>query len=224
MNQLGLVLNIHGEVPSDNSTVCVLDAEEKFLEHFIGLVKDFPRLKIVLEHVTTEKAVECVKSCSENVAATITLHHLAITIDDWAGNPHHFCKPVAKYPKDRHALQQVVKEGHPRFFLGTDSAPHPKHKKESGCISAGVYTGAYIAQYLAHILDNIGALERLVPFACEYGAQFYGLPVLRNEELELIKQSWQVPQEIEYIDDEGNARSIVPFMAGQQMEYSIKRL
>lgn len=220
MNEVGLVLNIHGEVPSDNNSVCVLDAEEHFLAHLDQLVQDFPQLKIVLEHVTSAKAVEMVKRLPENVAATITLHHLAIIVDDWAGNPHNFCKPVAKYPKDRSALQQVVKEANPKFFLGTDSAPHPKSRKESNSTCAGVYTGAYIGQYLGHIMDDIGALDNIIKFSSEFGSKFYGLkPETRT--CTLVKRPFVVPEEIEYTDDQGLKQFIVPFMAGKQLNYSV---
>eukprot|EP00128_Syssomonas_multiformis_P007862 Colp12_sorted_trinity150504_noHs@33988 len=121
MEEHGIVLNLHGEVPSNHSkNICVLNAEHHFLEHLEQLHKDFPKLKIVLEHVTTAAAVEKVKSLGETVASTITAHHLDLTVDDWAGKNHNFCKPVAKFPSDRDALRSVVIEGHPRFFLGSD--------------------------------------------------------------------------------------------------------
>jgi len=108
----------------------------------------FPKLRIVLEHATTSDAVDAVKSCGDTVACSITAHHLDITIDSVVGRPHNFCKPVAKYPADRQALCAVIKEGHPRFFLGSDSAPHSKEKKEAACACAGVYTSPYLMQYL----------------------------------------------------------------------------
>ncbi len=151
MQEVDMVLNLHGEIPSDPSTnVCVLNAESSLLPHLVKLHARFPRLRIVLEHATTRAAVECVKSLGSSVACTITAHHLALIVDDWAGQSFHFCKPVAKFPDDRQALRDVIKEGkqlyqkssssffhfekslthtsrslgHPRFFLGSDSARH----------------------------------------------------------------------------------------------------
>ncbi|KAK9729525.1 dihydroorotase [Basidiobolus ranarum] len=155
MEEEGLVLNLHGEVPSDaEKNICVMNAEETFLSHLKELHEAFPKLRIVLEHATTKAAVDMVKSLGDTVGCTITVHHLSLTVDDWAGQAHHFCKPVAKYPQDRAALRQVIKEGHPRFFLGTDSAPHPKHLKECAQACAGVYTSSHVLPYVATILES----------------------------------------------------------------------
>jgi dihydroorotase len=118
--------------------------------------------------------VDTVKSLGPTVACTITIHHLMLIVDDWAGQCHHFCKPVAKYPHDREALRSVIREGHPRFFLGTDSAPHPRSAKEGSAAAAGVYTGNLVLPYLATALDAFGALDRLEDFACRFGRAFYG--------------------------------------------------
>ncbi|KAJ3298443.1 hypothetical protein HK104_010703 [Borealophlyctis nickersoniae] len=225
MQEANMVLNLHGEVPSDaDKGICVLNAEEQFLKHLKQLHADFPKLRIVLEHATTKAAVEAVKSLGETVGCTITVHHLQLIVDDWAGQCHHFCKPVAKYPHDRDALRAVIKEGHPRFFLGTDSAPHPRHLKENAASCAGVFTGPYVLQYLASILDLFGALDQLRPFACENGRRFYGLPEQsQSGSAMLVNKEMKVAEEIEYVDDEGVKRAIVPFMAGRTLQWSLSQ-
>ncbi|TPX44270.1 dihydroorotase [Synchytrium endobioticum] len=227
MAEEGMVLNLHGEVPSDDaSDTCVLNAEERFLTHLEQLHRDFPTLRIVLEHATTKAAVDMVKALGPTVACTVTLHHLVLTADSWAGQCHHFCKPVAKYPRDRSALQDVVRQGHERFFLGTDSAPHARHLKESGVAVAGVYTGAHVAVYCASILESFGALHRLQSFACENGRRFYGLPPRpKNAATITLKRglaSLTVQNELPFVDDDGQARAIVPFLAGKELNWSIK--
>ncbi|KAJ3114623.1 hypothetical protein HDU96_001879 [Phlyctochytrium bullatum] len=228
MQEVGMILNLHGEIPSDpNNDVCVLNAEERFLSHLKELHADFPKLRIVLEHATTKAAVDMVKSLGDTVGCTITIHHLTLVVDDWAGQCHNFCKPVAKFPHDRLALQNVVKEGHPRFFLGTDSAPHPRHTKETAVGAAGVFTGYQTLQYLAHVLDSFGALDSLSKFACENGRNFYGLgaPAASTvSSLELLRADFGVPKEISYSDDEGQERQLVPFLAGKSLAFTLKKL
>ncbi|CCO26580.1 dihydroorotase [Rhizoctonia solani AG-1 IB] len=169
MQEVDMVLNLHGEIPSEARTnTCVLNAEPQFLPHLRKIHAAFPRLRIVLEHATTRAAVECVKELGNTVACSITAHHLALTVDDWAGQSWHFCKPVAKYPDDREALREIVKEGHPRFFLGSDSAPHPPSSKsnagpDSPC-AAGVYTSPILLPLVAHLLESFGALDKLNDF------------------------------------------------------------
>ncbi|KDN46459.1 putative dihydroorotase [Tilletiaria anomala UBC 951] len=194
MEQENMVLNLHGEVPSDaDKGICVLNAEAAFLSHLHKLHARFPKLRIVLEHATTAAAVEAVQGCSETVACTITAHHLALTVDDWAGRPINFCKPVAKYPSDREALRRVIKEGHPRFFLGSDSAPHPFASKlpsatthgsvpaaaQSAC-AAGVYTSAILLPLCATLLESFGALDKLNGFVSTNGRRFYGDALGKN--------------------------------------------
>ncbi|CAJ0910337.1 16896_t:CDS:2, partial [Entrophospora sp. SA101] len=206
MEEEGMILNLHGELPSDpDQDVCVLNAEEKFLVHLQKLHQDFPNLKIVLEHATTKAAVDVVKSLGDTVGCTITIHHLQLVADDWAGKCHNFCKPVAKYPHDRQALRDVILEGHPRFFLGTDSAPHPAHLKECAQSCAGVFTTPLALAYLATILDSFGAIPRLNDFACENGKKFYGIE--HNDKLlktKLIKASVKVPEKYSYLDQNLN--------------------
>lgn len=223
MEEVGMILNLHGEIPSDSdNNVCVLNAEELFLKHLVQLHKDFPKLRIVLEHATTKAAVETVKSLGETVACTITLHHLELVVDDWTGCGHNFCKPVAKFPSDRLALREVVKSGHPRFFLGTDSAPHPESLKHSSKIPAGVFTTPFVAAYLPHILEGFGALDKLQGFACEFGRKFYGLPVANDvQELNLVKTPTAIIDRIPYVGEKG-PDAIVPFLAGKTLNWTVQ--
>jgi dihydroorotase len=208
----GLPLLIHGEAPSNSALdICVMNAEEKFLPELMKLQRDFPELRIVLEHVTTAAAVECVLGLGENVAATVTAHHLELTIDDWAGSNHNFCKPVAKYPHDREAVRRVVCEGNPRFFLGSDSAPHPRHSKEGASGAAGIFTTPLLLPYLADCFDRLGCLERLRDFSSTFGRQFHGLPAL-SETITLVKEPQVVP------DIYGE---VVPFKAGQTLQWRL---
>lgn len=172
MEEEDMVLNLHGEKPPAPDTT-VLNAEANFLPTLLDIHERFPKLRIVLEHCTTAAAVEAVKSCGPTVAATITSHHLYLTIDEWAGNPHCFCKPVAKLPSDRDALVEAATSGNPKFFMGTDSAPHPRKAKQGAKIAAGVFTQPYALQYLAEVFAREGKLDKLKGFASEFGRQFY---------------------------------------------------
>ncbi|PWZ00751.1 putative dihydroorotase [Testicularia cyperi] len=201
MQKHNMVLNLHGEVPSNpEQGICVLNAEERFLTHLFKIHNQFPKLRIVLEHATTRKAVEAVKKCGDTVGCTITPHHLELIVDDWAGKPLNFCKPVAKYPDDREALRDVVREGHPRFFLGSDSAPHPLANKYPSAVThgapgvktssngedleptgvvacgcaAGVYTSPILVPLCASLLEGFGALDQLANYVSLNGRRFYG--------------------------------------------------
>lgn len=227
MQEVGMVLNLHGEVPSDaDKDICVLNAEERFLEHLRKIHADFPRLRIVLEHATTKAAVDTVRSLGDTVACTITIHHLRLTVDDWAGRGHHFCKPVAKYPHDRQALRQIITEGHPRFFLGTDSAPHPKHLKEAPVACAGIYTSSYVLPYLATILESFGALDKLEDFSSTFGRRFYGLDTdddfTTRRRVTLVREPFRVPDSaLTFVNAAGNPCEVVPFMAADTLNWSI---
>ncbi|MCE9616288.1 MAG: dihydroorotase [Lentisphaerae bacterium] len=212
MEAADLVLELHGELPAHaGSDVCVLDAEERFLPTLRSLHDRYPRLRIVLEHVTTARAVDAVKSLGATVAATITAHHLDLMIDDWAGKNHNFCKPVAKYPSDRAALRAVVGEGHPRFFLGSDSAPHPRTAKECASACAGVFTSPLLLAYLADTFEGLGALDRLPAFASEFGCRFYRLPPAR-ETIRLVREPQVVPPAY---------GGVVPYRAGATLNWRI---
>ncbi|THV05477.1 Dihydroorotase [Dendrothele bispora CBS 962.96] len=225
MEENDMVLNLHGEVPSDASkNIHILNAEPQFLPHLDTLHKAFPKLRIVLEHATTRAAVEAVKACGPTVACTITPHHLALTVDDWAGQSWNYCKPVAKYPDDREALRSVIKEGHPRFFLGSDSAPHPPHTKSTstpacGC-AAGIYTSPILLPLVAHILESFDALDKLEGYVSTFGRKFYKeendagsrVTLKRNSEGQsnLVEESFT-----------SNGESVVPFWAGKALNWSI---
>lgn len=210
MEKQGLVLCLHGEMPGE---FC-LDRESAFLDVLKDIADHFPTLKIVLEHITTADAVDAVESLPEQVAATITVHHLALTLDDVIGDkiqPHHFCKPIAKRPEDRQALLLAATGGSSKYFLGTDSAPHLKENKECAEGCAGVYTAPVMLPILAELFEETGALDMLENFTSRYGAEFYGLP-LNEEKVQLTKKSWKVPDQYE---------GVVPFRAGEMLNWSV---
>ncbi len=212
MEREGIVLQLHGEVPrTPASDVCILNAEERFLPEVVRIHKSFPRLRVVLEHVTTAAAVACVKELGEKVGATITAHHLDLIVDDWAGRNHNYCKPVAKYPHDRDALREVVSSAHPRFFLGSDSAPHPRSAKEGACGCAGVFTAPLLLPYLADTFERIGMLDRLHDFGCVFGRTFYALPAPQGRVI-LEKTEQIVPDEYD---------GVVPYRAGERIGWRI---
>jgi len=212
MQEADMVLCLHGEVPG----LYCLDRETFFLGALRKLSADYPRLRIVLEHVTTHRAVDVVATLPRNVAATITAHHLLLTLDDVVGDklrPHHFCKPIAKHPIDRQALIGAATGGNPKFFLGTDSAPHARNTKEcdSGC--AGVYTAPVAMEVIAEVFEQASALERLENFTSVFGAHFYRLPP--NEDyVELVKEPVDVPKEL--------PGGLVPFRAGERLSWLIQ--
>jgi dihydroorotase len=220
MQQLGIVLSIHGEVPGR----FVLEREDAFLPILHQITRKYPDLRIVLEHITTEKAVRFVESALPNVAATITLHHLLITLDDVLCdrkggsegiNPHHYCKPVAKTPDDRRALLVAATSGNPKFFFGSDSAPHLREKKECSCGCAGVWNAPNAIGLLAEAFSHEDALQMLEPFVSEYGSEFYGLPLNEGTiRLELLDYDdvYEVPQSI---------KGIVPFYAGKKVRWVV---
>ena len=179
MQAIGMPLLIHGEVTEPD--IDIFDREAVFIErHLLGLTRDLPRLKIVFEHITTAEAVDFVQSAGPNVAATITPHHLHINRNAmFAGGirPHAYCLPVAKREYHRRALRNAATSGSPKFFLGTDSAPHAVAEKESGCGCAGIFNAPYALESYATIFDEDGALDRLEGFASEHGPRFYGLPL-----------------------------------------------
>lgn len=214
MESLGLCLLLHGEVPTQpEADICILNAEEHFLPEVERLHAQFPALRIVLEHVTTREAVVCVRSLGPTVGATITAHHLDLIADDWAGRTHNFCKPVAKYPHDREALRDIVREGHPRFFLGSDSAPHPRTAKEGACGCAGVFTAPLLLPYLADTFERMGCIDKLQDFCCTFGHRFYGLPAPRGEVV-LARKPQAVPAAYD---------GVVPFRAGQNLAWTVQQ-
>lgn len=228
MEEEKMVLNLHGEVPSDpEQNISILNAEKHFLKHLRKLAQDFPSLRIVLEHATTAEAIETVKSLPDNVACTITAHHLWLTIDTVAPQPHHFCKPLAKEPKDRQALQDAIFSGNPKFFLGSDSAPHPTSSKQpnvqeeaepSPC-AAGVYTSPILIPLVATLLESFGALDKLEGYVSEHGREFYGIPAEKGQNVKLRRTSGgqKVPG---LLRGEGGIE-VVPFWAGKDLGWEI---
>ena len=220
MEKLGLPLLVHAEVT--DAQVDVFDRERVFIErHMVAIIKDYPALKVVFEHITTKDAADFVLHAPSNVAATITAHHLLMNRNAmFVGGiqPHHYCLPILKREEHRQALLRVATSGNAKFFLGTDSAPHAKHTKEAACGCAGMYTAHTAMELYAEAFDAVGALDKLEGFASFYGADFYGLP--RNtERIQLHRQSWTVPASLPFADD-----SIVPLRAGQPVAWKMQSL
>jgi dihydroorotase len=210
MQELGMILQLHGEMPTRAAPgVCVMNAEQRFLPELEKLHARFPNLKIVLEHVSTRAAVDCVSSLGKSVAATITIHHLDLIVDDWAINHHHYCKPPAKTPDDREALREVVASADPRFFFGSDSAPHLVAAKQTRGAAAGVFTSPYAIAYLADAFDRLGCLDNLEHFTSTFGCQFYGVAPFEPR-INLIREPWRVPDEVV---------GVVPFRAGETLAW-----
>jgi len=217
MEKVGMPLLAHAEVT--DSDVDVFDRERVFIErNMIPLLKKFPNLKVVFEHITTQDAADFVTQASSNVAATVTAHHLLMNRNDmFKGGiqPHHYCLPILKREEHRVALVKAATSGNPKFFLGTDSAPHAKHTKEAACGCAGMYTAHTAMELYAEAFDLAGALDKLEGFASFYGADFYGLP--RNtEQITLVRESWKVPASLPY---EGDV--LVPLRAEQMLSWKM---
>ena len=217
MQEVGLPLLVHGE--STDPAVDVFDREKAFIEEVLGpTVERFPGLKIVLEHITTRDAVQYVEVTGPNVAATVTAHHLLMNRNAlFMGGirPHHYCLPVLKREEHREALVEAATSGNPKFFLGTDSAPHARRDKEAACGCAGIYTGHAALELYATAFEEAGALDRLEGFASEFGARFYGLP-LNHGTVTLVRQEWAVPQRLKFGDEE-----LVPLRAGESIPWKL---
>ena len=217
MEQLGLPLLIHGEVT--DPAVDVFDREQAFIEEVLGpLVERFSGLKIVLEHITTREAVHYVEVTGPNVAATITAHHLLLNRNAlFLGGlrPHHYCLPVLKRELHREALVEAATSGNPKFFLGTDSAPHARADKETACGCAGVYSAHAAIELYAAAFEEAGALDRLEGFASHHGADFYGLPRNRDT-ITLLREAWTVPQTLRF-----GKQDLVPLRAGEMVPWKL---
>ena len=216
MQELGMPLLVHGEVT--DTSVDIFDREAVFIERQLApLVQRYPDLKVVLEHITTSAAAGFVRTASPNVAATITAHHLLLNrnaIFSGGIRPHAYCLPVLKREQHRNALVAAAISGNPKFFLGTDSAPHPRHAKEAACGCAGIYTAHAAIELYAEAFEQAGALHRLEGFASHYGADFYGLP--RNQrQISLIKESWSVAEQL------CGAAEVVPMRAGETVVWKL---
>jgi dihydroorotase len=217
MEELGLALLVHGE--STDPEIDVFDREHAFLEDVLGpTLERFPRLKVVLEHITTREAVQFVEVTGDNVGATITAHHLLLNRNAlFLGGirPHHYCLPVLKRETHREALVEAAISGNPKFFLGTDSAPHPRKAKEAACGCAGIYTAHAAIELYATVFEEAGALDKLEGFASRFGAQFYGLP-LNQDTITLAREEWTVPEELAF-----GGETLVPLRAGETIAWKL---
>lgn len=218
MAEHDLPLLVHGEVTDPG--VDVFDRERVFIERELGpLLERHPRLRVVLEHITTRHAVEFVRGASARIAATITAHHLLLNRNAmFVGGirPHHYCLPVLKREEHRQALLAAATSGNPRFFLGTDSAPHARRDKESACGCAGIYTAHAAIELYAEAFEGVGALDRLEAFASHFGPDFYGLP--RNADtITLERRPWKVPAEWGM-----DPLTLVPLRAGETVAWSLQ--
>ena len=212
MSDLGIPLCVHGETNG-----FVMDREAEFVSIYEKLAKAFPRLKIIMEHITTKESVEALERF-ENLYATITIHHLLITLDDVAGGmlrPHLFCKPIAKRPEDRDALLKVALSAHPKVMFGSDSAPHPKHAKEACGCAAGVFTAPIALQLLAELFETHNApLENLQAFVSDNAQTIYGITPL-TKQVTLEKKPFLVPSDY---------NGVVPMYADETIAYSLKEI
>jgi dihydroorotase len=215
MQRAGMPLLVHGEVTDPD--VDVFDREKAFIDRiFSRLLRDFPALKMVFEHITTAEAVDFVMAGGDNLAATVTPQHLIINRNAlFAGGlrPHAYCLPVAKREAHRLAVRKAAVSGSPKYFLGTDSAPHAVERKESGCGCAGIFNAPFAMESYAKVFDEEGALDRLEAFASEYGPRFYGLP-MNEERIVLERAELTVP---DFIPAAGT--NVVPFHAGETLPW-----
>ncbi len=213
MSELGIPLCVHGE-----SNGFVMDREKEFMNVYDALASAFPKLTIIMEHITTKDAVAMLDR-HENLYATITLHHLLITLDDLAGGmlqPHLFCKPIAKRYEDRDALVKVALGGHPKVMFGSDSAPHPQHAKEACGCAAGVFTAPIALQVLAEIFESHGKLENLQKFVSDNACTIYNLQPSFNKTVTLFKQDCKVPSIYQ-----NDTQKVIPMYAGKVLHWSI---
>jgi dihydroorotase len=217
MEELGLPLLVHGE--STDPAIDVFDREQAFVEETLSpMLERFPRLKVVLEHITTREAAQFVEVTGANVAATITAHHLLLNRNAlFLGGirPHHYCLPVLKRETHREALVEAATSGNPKFFLGTDSAPHARGLKEAACGCAGIYTAHAAIELYAAAFEEAGALDKLEGFASVFGAQFYGLP-LNEGRITLAREEWRIPERLRFGADE-----LVPLRAGETLPWKL---
>jgi len=224
MEQCGMVLNLHGECPSDHSkNITILNAESSFLPTLKSIHAKFPALKIVLEHCTTAAAIEAVNSCGPTVVGTITAHHLYLTVDDWADDPFCYCKPVAKWPSDREALLKAAVSGTGKFFMGSDSAPHDVGAKKGGRgkTAAGVFTQPHVTQLVVGAFEQAVEMkviseeevtkEILEDFLGGHGRKFYGID--GSKEKIVLRRGEEVVQE-SYV---GQGVEVIPFRRGQKI-------
>ncbi|HYY16390.1 MAG TPA: dihydroorotase, partial [Gammaproteobacteria bacterium] len=220
MEEHGIPLLVHGEVIDPE--VDIFDRECAFIERVLTpLLRQFTGLKIVFEHITTKDAVDFVVAGPRHLAATLTAHHLLLNrnaLFEGGIRPHHYCLPVLKRERDREALLQAATSGDPKFFLGTDSAPHPVEAKETACGCAGIYTAHAAIELYAEAFEQKGKLDKLKGFASFHGAAFYDLP--RNTAtLSLRRDPWCVPARLPFAEHD-----LVPFRAGELCQWKLETL
>jgi dihydroorotase len=217
MEEIGMPLLVHGESPHPD--VDVFDRETHFIDAVLQpLLERFPGLKVVFEHITTARAVEFVTRARAGVAATITPQHLLHNrnaIFSGGIRPHYYCLPILKRERDRLALLGAATGGNPRFFLGTDSAPHARASKENACGCAGMFTAHAAIELYAEAFESVGRLDRLEPFAAHFGADFYGLP-RHGETISLVKESWVPPATYDF-----GAGTLVPYRGGETIAWRL---
>ncbi|MBL8437400.1 MAG: dihydroorotase [Zoogloeaceae bacterium] len=218
MEELGVVLGVHGEVTAPE--VDVFDRERVFIDQVLSpLVARFPALRVVFEHITTADAARFVEQAGPQVGATLTAHHLLLNRNAiFVGGirPHHYCLPVLKRETHRQALMAAAVSGNPKFFLGTDSAPHARSTKEAACGCAGCYTAHAAIELYAEAFEAAGALDKLEAFASLHGPAFYGLPP-NPDRIILVKEPWPVPEALNYLDQD----PLVPLRAGEAVAWRL---
>jgi len=218
MQSVGMPLLIHGEVTTDD--IDIFDREQVFIDTILSpLVANYPDLKVVLEHITTKNAVDFVKSASKNIAATITAHHLLFNRNHMLVGgirPHYFCLPILKRNIHQQALIGAATSGNEKFFLGTDSAPHAQHAKESDCGCAGSYTAHAAIELYAEVFEQENALDQLEAFASLNGPAFYQLPV-NDDKITLVQKTWEVPATLSFGND-----VVVPIRGSDSIAWQVK--
>lgn len=215
MEENGLPLLIHGEVT--DAAIDIFDREQVFIEkQLIPLIERFPKLKVILEHITTAQAVQFIENSASHIGATITPHHLLLNRNDMLVGgikPHHYCLPILKRKTHQEALLKAATSGNPKFFLGTDSAPHAQSKKESACGCAGVYNAFSAIELYAMAFDQANALDKLEGFASRFGPAFYGLP-LNSDKITLSQEAWTMPESLPFGEEK-----LIPFLAGETITW-----
>jgi dihydroorotase len=217
MEELGMRFLVHGESP--HADIDIFDREAHFIDAILEpLTRKFPRLKIVFEHITTERAVQFVTEAGTAIAATITPQHLLHNrnvIFSGGIRPHYYCLPILKREADREALLRAATSGNPKFFLGTDSAPHERATKENSCGCAGMFTAHAAIELYAEAFESVSKLDQLQGFASHFGADFYGLP-RHSDTITLIKESWVPPASYEF-----GSGTVVPYRAGESIAWRL---
>ena len=218
MEALDLPLLVHGEVTHHH--IDIFDREKRFIDEvMVNLIDKFPKLKIVFEHITTSDAADFVLSQGKNVAATITPQHLLFNRNHLLVGgikPHFYCLPILKRQSHQKVLLDVATSGNPKFFIGTDSAPHATHTKENACGCAGCYSASIALPLYAQAFESVGKLDKLEGFTSIHGAKFYGLPI-NSDKVTLVREAWQVPEHYPYLD----GKDLTPLMAGQTLDWKV---